>query len=132
MGMYTEIFFRATLKRDIPEEVLNPLRVMVGEIEAEGLNLPAHELFRCSRWDMLGRGGSYYFPEPTESLLAQEDIRKAWCLRLHANIKNYGGEIEAFFDWIDPYVDAYRGEFIGYSLYEENEPETPPTIYYKK
>lgn len=132
MGMYTEIFFRATLKQDVPESVLAPFRAMLGELEAESIELPDHELFQRGRWYMLARGSSYYFPEHAQSHLVQDDIRGAWCVLLHASIKNYDGEIEAFFDWIDPYVDAYQGEFLGYSLYEETGPDTPPTCYYKK
>jgi hypothetical protein len=29
-------------------------------------------------------------------------------------------------------VDAAAGEFIGYQLYEDVEPGTPPTPYFKK
>lgn len=132
MGMYTEIFFRATLKCDVPEEVMAPIRAMFGESDVPPEDLPKHPLFECPRWDMLALGSSYYFPEHARSALVMDDIRKAWSVAINADVKDYHHEIEKFFDWIDPYVDAAPGEFIGYSLYEEVEPNTPPNMYYKK
>lgn len=132
MGMYTEIFFRATLKRDTPDEVLAPIRAMLGQAEVDPDDLPNHPLFECPRWDMLGMSSSYYFPDHTPSGMEKDDIRKAWGVYLNADLKNYDDEIEKFFDWIDPYIDAGPGEFLGYSLYEDVEPGTPPTPYFKK
>ncbi len=132
MGMYTEIFFRATLVKDVPDEVLDPIRAMLGQVEVDPNDLPDHPLFECPRWDMLARGSSYYFPEHAQSVLAKEEIRNAWGLILSADIKNYADEIGHFFDWIDPYVDAVPGEFLGYSLYEDVEPGTAPNSYFKK
>lgn len=132
MGMYTEIFFRATLVKDLPDEVLAPIRAMLGQVEIDSDDLPKHALFECTRWDMLAQGSSYYFPEHAKSALVKDDIRKAWSLSISGDIKNYEGEIGEFFDWIDPYVDAIPGEFLGYELYEDVEPNTPPTPYFKK
>jgi hypothetical protein len=50
----------------------------------------------------------------------------------HANLKNYDDEIAKFFDWIDQYVEGSEGDFLGYSLYEETEPEQPPWCFFKK
>jgi len=132
VGMYTEIFFRATLVRDIPNEVLAPIRAMLGQVEVDPDDLPDHPLFECPRWDMLACSSSYYFPDHTPSGLSMDDIRKAWSLYLNADLKNYDDEIAKFFNWIDPYIDAAPGEFLGYSLYEDVDPETPPTPYFKK
>lgn len=132
MGMYTEIFFRATLIKDIPDEVLAPIRAMLGQIEVDPDDLPDHPLFECPRWDMLGQGSSYYFPQHAASGVTHDEIRKAYGLALNADIKNYHEEIAKFFDWIDPYVDAAPGEFLGYELYEDVEPGTPPASYFKK
>jgi len=132
MGMYTEIFFRATLVKDAPDEVLAPIRAMLGQIEVDPDDLPDHPLFECPRWDMLAQGSSYYFPDHASSGLAYDDIRKAYGLALNADIKNYHGEVEQFFDWINPYVDAIPGEPLGYELYEDMEPGKAPTLYFKK
>jgi hypothetical protein len=129
MGMYTEIHFRAELVRDVPEDVLAVLRCLVDFDSPEPEVKPGHELFSCPRWDMLGRCSSAYFPDHPQSFLALSDWSKRWILFLNADLKNYGGEIEKFFDWIDPYVAGSEGQFLGYSLYEESD---DPIIYHKK
>ena len=131
MGMYTEIFFRAELVKDLPEEVLSALHSIIGGEDNPQPN-PSHPLFDCPRWYWLGNTSSAYFPMMAESVLRQDDYSKQWNLVMHANLKDYHDEIKQFFDWINPYIDAIDGEFIGYSLYEDVDPGTPPTMYYKK
>lgn len=130
MGMYTEIFFKAELVKDVPEEVVAILQHLVeGDLsEAYAGELPDHPLFQCQRWDMLGRGGSAYFSENSLPVLKKDWFTKQWNVVLNANLKNYGSEIEKFFDWIDPYVDLPEGRFMGYELYEESD---EPSIYVK-
>ena len=49
-------------------------------------------------------------------------------LVVRSDFKNYGGEVEKFFDWIRQYLQQdYYKTFIGYSLYEE---AIEPTLYY--
>lgn len=130
MGMYTEIFFRGNIKFDAPDEV----KEAVGAI-AEGTGKRPdidHPLFDCPRWDCLGNCSSAYFPPMSGSFVSTDVHTGEVSLTLHANLKNYHSEIELFFDWINPYVDALPGEFLGYSLYEDVDPETAPTPYFKK
>lgn len=130
MGNYTEIFFRSALRRDVPEDVVNALMYLVGDISEEtalsAYPLPDHEFFRMSRWGMVGNGGSAYFPV-TANQLHLDPSSGQWSIFILANLKN-GGEIDAFFDWIDPYCDAVEGAFLGYELYEEN---LEPMIFVK-
>ena len=46
-----------------------------------------------------------------------------------ANIKNYGGEIEAFLKWIKPYIGSANGHYDLYAIvhYEESK---APTLYF--
>jgi hypothetical protein len=127
--MYTEIYFRAELVKDVPEDVLDVLRYLVTPVFPEPEIKLDHELFRSPRWYMLGQGGSGYFPEHPESSLTMSEWSKRWVLFLNADLKNYDGEIGKFFDWIDPYVHGSQGQFVGYSLYEE---DNDPTIFHKK
>jgi len=128
MGMYTEIFFRAELARDVPTDVVEALkRMMVWDYEEDHVNVPDHELFKCPRWDLLGCGGSAYYPV-TVSKLFQDPYSRQWHVLFLANLKNYNGEIGKFFDWIDQYVDASQGEFLGYELYEEAD---TPILYHR-
>lgn len=130
MGMYTEIMFRGRVPDDAPSEVLAALNIIAyGEDATVNID---HPLFQTERWTNLGRGTSYYFPEHAESFVRHHGAYKYYDVFLSADLKNYHSEIELFFDWINPYVDALPGEFLGYSLYEGNDPETAPTPYFKK
>lgn len=130
MGMYTEIYARGTLRKSTPPEVRQALNVIVNGQRMPEV-LPDHPLFQTERWDMLGRGASAYFPV-TLSMMELDDFSKNWAFMLHANLKNYNGEIEKFFDWIDQYVEGSEGDFLGYQMYEETEPGQAPTPYFKK
>lgn len=135
MGMYTEIFFRSRLEKDTPEEVITFLDTWVNKRDYKVLaqmDVPDHPLFKCSRWESLAGCSSYYFPDHAESALTQDALFKGWSLVINADLKNYSGEIEKFFDWINPYCEAMTGEFLGYELYEDVEPGQAPTPYFKK
>ena len=129
MGMYTEIFFRSDLRRDVPEQVINTLMFMVGDIDEETAlsshPWPEHEFFQKTRWKMIGRGGSEYFPL-TESRLTYDRVLNKWRVMILSNHKNYSNETDAFFDWISPYCSESEDKFLGYELYEEND---EPNIY---
>lgn len=127
MGMYTEIHFNSELRRDTPSEVLAVLRYMLGD--GDEPPLPDHPLFSTTRWRYLFTMDSYYFDADTHSTLRFDDIAKTHFLCVRSNIKNYDGEIEAFLDWIDPYLEKYPGDFLGFSRYEETE---QPTLIFKR
>ena len=90
--------------------------------------LPPHEFFSCDRWGMLFTMDSYYFDADTHSILRYDDIAEQYFLNIQSNLKNYDSEISKFIDFIMPYVDAMKGDFLGYSRYEE---DTEPTLIYK-
>jgi hypothetical protein len=91
--------------------------------------LPKHEFFSKERWEMIGKCCSYYFTPFSTTELRFDNISKSYYIISRSDLKNYDGEIEAFFDWIMPYIANREGSFIGYSRYEEDE---TPTIYLKK
>lgn len=126
MGMYTELIFGAGLKKDTPEKVIEVLKYMVGDTKEKPKDFPLPE-GRCER---LFRGSSYYFGvnEPLWKMW-KDDIGENWVLSTRSNIKNYGGEIEAFLEWIKPYIDGGSGYRDMYAIvtYEEDE---APKIYY--
>jgi len=111
MGDYTRFKFTASLRIDTPSEVLQTLRALVDGTTEALLSVPQHALFRTERWDMLVRGGPSYFehPEAPEMHTVDDSIR----LSFHCALKNYGREIEAFCDWIGPYVADAAGTVIG-------------------
>lgn len=126
MGMYTELIFGAGLKKDTPENVIEVLKYMVGDTEEKPKDFPLPE-GRCER---LFRGSSYYFGvnEPLWKMW-KDDIGENWVLSTRSNIKNYGGEIEAFLEWIKPYIDGGSGYRDMYAIVTYEEAESPD-IYY--
>jgi hypothetical protein len=130
--MYTEIFFRGTLMKDIPEEVVELLQLLVtGDFDEEMPEhlalIPEHEFFECSRYRWIFNCSSAYFPRHATSFI-EYDKYSGWDVLVNADLKNYSGEIGKFFDWIQQYVSGPRGMFLGYSLYEEDE---DPILFYK-
>lgn len=129
--MYTEIQFKAELLKDTPDEVISVLQHMIEREFAQAYEepLPDHPLFSCSRWDLLARCCSAYFSDHAESFIRKDEYNSKWHVFMNADLKNYSSEIEKFFDWIDPYVSGHHGQFLGYSLYEEDD---DPVIFHKK
>ena len=130
MGMYTEIYVKAVLKKDVDDNVVNVINYMLGidDVELEDLTIPSHSLFETDRWDSMLRSGSYYHVPYTVKLFEYNDISENYYLVVRSDFKNYGGEVEKFFDWIKQYL--YKGldkQFIGYSLREEDD---EPILYY--
>src|SRR3990167_6474879 len=126
MGMYTELIFGARLKETTPNEVIETLKYMGGDLETK----PEKLAFETSTGRNVLRGGSFYFGvHSAVSKLFYDDIANAWALSSRANIKNYEDEIEQFLEWIKPYIDSGSGEREMYAIkiYEE---QAEPTIYY--
>lgn len=128
MGMYTEFVFGCELSKSTPENVIDILRYLKGDIE-ETPKLPSHEFFSCSRWKAIGRCTSAYFGSPSYVIIEQDGWSLEYRLAIRCNLKNYDNEIQKFVDWIKPYVNqgAGTGELLGYSIYEES---SEPQMFY--
>jgi hypothetical protein len=122
MGMYTEVFFRA----EVSEEAA---RILHHIHDGTDFVAPNHVFFTLPRFTSVVRGTSFYFPGANHFVVDESQNEAGVCVSFRSNLKNYDGEIEAFFDWIDPHVVGFGGEFIGYSLYEESD---TPTLFHKK
>jgi hypothetical protein len=127
MGMYTELHFNAKLRKDTPLDVLHVLRYMLNE-KVRTPDLPSHPLFSTTRWRYMLQTNSYYFDADTHSTLRWDDISGSHYLCIRCSLKNYDNEIEKFVGWIMPYLDKHKGDFLGFSRYEETE--KPTLIYY--
>ena len=123
MGMYTQLVFTCSLKRDTPENVLDTISALVNDEEIT--DVPTHEFFRCSRYKSLCNGDSVYFGGATVSKF-NRDYQE---LTIVSNLKDYDGEINKFLSWIFPYVDYGAGgrDLLGYVIYEELD---KPTLIY--
>ena len=126
MGMYTELIFGAELKKETPEQVINALKYIVGELEDKPDDFPLPR----GRCEYVLRSSSYYFGvnKPAYKLWFDE-ISKSWRISSRSNIKNYENEIEMFLEWIRPYIESGSGakNMYAITIYEE---DFEPTIYY--
>jgi hypothetical protein len=118
MGMYTEFHYNVSLRKDVPADVVSILNYLTEGGDEFRTNDP---FFECSRWRFLCTMDSYYFAADTCSSLRFDNIAQNWVLCIRSNLKNYSLEIEKFCEWLDPYVDAFGGDFLGFSRYEEME-----------
>lgn len=124
--MYTEIYVNVNLKRETPDDVLGVLMAMCGKLDPEASEKILEKY--PSRWCMLFSDCSYYTPRTHCKYIQFDEISQQWSLLGKGDIKNYEQEIQQFFEWIMPWIDACEGEFIGYKRYEEgNEPQ----LYFK-
>ncbi|AGO48479.1 hypothetical protein Phi18:1_gp32 [Cellulophaga phage phi18:1] len=126
MGMYTELIFGAELKQDTPENVIESLKYMMGDVEEKPENFPLPD----GRCEWLFKGSSYYFGiNQAVSSMWFDNISKSWSISTRSNIKNYGDEIESFLEWIKPYIDSGSGCRDMYAIVTYEESDTPD-IYY--
>lgn len=125
MGMYTELIFGCSLKKETPSQVIDVLKYLVRESE-EPESLPEHKFFACERWSYLFTMCSFYFGvnRPVNKMWFEE-IGNNWVISTRSNIKNYDGEIESFLEWIEPYVESGSGNknLYAISCYEDGDPE---------
>jgi hypothetical protein len=127
MGMYTELVFGARLKQETPEQVINALKYIIGDLEDTPEDFPLPE----GRCEYVLKGRSYYFGVSSSvSKMWFDEIAESWIISSRSSIKNYKNEIETFLEWIKPYIERGSGERDMYAIviYEE---ASEPTIYYK-
>lgn len=126
MGMYTELIFGAELKKDTPNEVIEALKYMLGEIKTKPTNFPLPD--GICEW--LFQGCSYYFAiNKAVSKMWLDNIDKCYHISTRSNIKNYKNEIEIFLEWIEPYINSGSGSRNMYAIVIHEE-QNEPTIYY--
>ncbi len=119
MGMYTELCYNVRLKEDTPEKVIKTLFYLIGK--GDSLNTDTAFINLTDRIRYMLQCDSYYFDADTYSSLRYDDIVETYYFNVHCNLKNYDDEIDKFVDWLDPWVDAFAGDFLGFSRYEENQ-----------
>jgi len=111
MGMYTEIFVNMEFKLDTPESVLELIEAVINK-DTDYMRRHEHP----KRWAFLTCDMSCYTPQTRASYWD----RGSRSLLIKGDIKNYGGEIEEFFELISPW-GADKGRMIGYAHYEESK-----------
>lgn len=119
MGMYTEIFFAS----EVDEHAYRILSSIIDEGTLQG---DGHRFFDLNRAELVFCGSSAYFPGANHAK-CEAGPSGDYYVSFRSNLKNYSGEIEAFFDWVKPH--CLNTNFIGYSLYEEDK---TPVLYYRR
>lgn len=116
--MYTELIFKAELKKETPEQIINAVKYMMGELEDKPDDFPLPQ----GRCEWLLNGGC-------SNNIWFADITKTWHIRSRSEIKNYENEIEMFLEWIKPHIERGSGakDMYAITIYEE---DFEPTIYY--
>lgn len=84
-------------------------------------HIPDHPFFRCTRWDAIGSGWSFY-----HAPFSLSKMEKGYIFS-RSDIKNYDDEIRHFLDWLRPYIAPVVGRCIGWTWYEEAD---QPTLLY--
>lgn len=124
MGMYTELVLKCQIKGDAPKEVMDVIQYMFAG-EDKPAKLPEHEFFTLPHWYHIGNCSSFYHHPSVVNSCPKFDYCKEQYIFSRSDIKNYSGEIQAFLDWVKPYIDAMEGQCIGWTWYEE---ELQPTL----
>lgn len=124
MGMYTRVHCDIVLHIDTPADILGALATMnEGGDQSPPLITP-HRFFKCERWAFLFRSESAYFPDQEQRYVNFERVHifnpdqnetTTYRLYFRSSLKNYDNEIEAFADWVRPFVKSG----VIYSQYEE-------------
>lgn len=124
MGMYTELVLKCRIKGSAPKEVMDVIQYMFAGADKPA-RLPEHEFFTLPRWDSIGNCCSFYHHPSVVNSCPKFDYSEEQYIFSRSDIKNYSGEIQAFLDWVKPYIDAMEGQCIGWTWCEE---ELQPTL----
>ena len=134
MGMYTEIVVKINIvRKQIGSNNFNILDYMFNpntSCTLEDIIIPDDVFFKCSRWEDVGSMNSFYHHPNRVSDWYSPQFGTEDNVYIFArnDLKNYGSEIEKFFSWLNTLDLGYENDFIGYSLYEEDD---IPVIYNK-
>jgi len=126
MGMHTELNIGVNLKADTPENIINILKFMIGDLgKLKSHEIPAHKLFLSRKWAiMFGPDSCYSDGYMDCSMIGDDDIDE-YRFNIRCNLVNCDDEIELFLDFIRPYL-ATTG-FLGYKRREKDK--NPILIY---
>jgi len=122
--MYTELIFGASFKKNTPQNVIDTIRYLAGDLEEE----PEGYLWEEDRNVLVN--GSYYFAVSDPVIkMWQDEITDQWILSARSNLKNYENEIEKFLELVKPWIDSGSGynDMYAITMYEE---DNEPKIYY--
>jgi hypothetical protein len=115
MGTYTELVCAFAVDRNTPRQIIDILLYMTGQSDTAPKEFPEHPLFGETRWDYMLQGGSVFFDGDAHSTVRLEESDGQYRVTIRCNFENYDDEIVKFIAWVTPYIDALRGDFLGYA-----------------
>ena len=124
MGMYTEVLLKAEVKESATKVDLDVLDYMFGKRTEKPEQLPEHKFFSLPRWDCIGKISSFYHIPGVSNFVFKEKGYNSYYIFSRSDIKNYDGEVEAFFDWAKTVLTPATGKVLGWSWYEEDDQPT--------
>lgn len=122
MSYYTELVLNCEFDKDTPHDVIHSLNCLLGEVSSSNQRSLTEENLP---YGMLN--SSKYFSLGSESVLRYEPANETHYLSVHANIKDYYGEIDRFLSWMALY--SRRNGFVGYQYLTVSE--MPTLIYFQ-
>lgn len=128
MGMYTELVLKCRIVDRVPDAVEEVLQHMFNGKEMARA-WPAE--LSADRMPCIGSCSSFYHTPFALSKYSNEGTNpsgKGGYIFSRSDLKNYGGEIEQFLDWLRPYMEDDPGSCIGWQWYEEDE---VPTLIFR-
>ncbi len=121
MGTITQFHLKVVLKKDVPDTikyVFSPINNK--EVDFEGWDIVCgqisdHMFFKLPRWNRLFFGSAFQNLQPSRRVNQQGYTH----ISLHGEMKNYDGEIEAFCEWIGPFLTGRKNRiYIGWSKHD--------------
>jgi len=129
MGYYTELIFGTSFKKDVPEIIIAIVKAMIEGKAEEIKEIPNHPFFAIEGWEYVLTCSSYDFGvNEAVGRIWFDKIDKSYHVSTRSSVKDYDGEIEAFLDWIKPYLQSGSGEREIYAIVIE-EGLSYPRLY---
>lgn len=126
MPARTELFIRARLRADIPDDVQELLRVLLGgthDLPA----LPDHPFFRVAEFHKtFNQVSTQTLADHHFMALLGRTRSHGGTMLMHSQFINDNDLLALFMDWLTPHLIVGQG-FIGYSLFEQHD---KPQLYF--
>ena len=121
--MYKEFYMNAILHNHVPENIINILKLMTGDMEIENICLTKDSLFKLENWQYILQSESSRFDSSAKSSIDFSSIDDCYFLRVSCSLNNDKMQIEKFLGFINPYLNKKTGDFLGYIRDEDsNDP----------
>lgn len=119
--MYQELYLNAKLLSNMPENILNILQLMTGDMSIENLSITTDALFKTDNWQYMLQSESSRFDLAARSTIDYSPVDDCYFLRVSCSLNNNDKQIEKFLGFINSYLDKKPGQFLGYIRHEDSD-----------